>query len=848
MRADVLELIAGASDLTHVVVLTYNLDFRFVQHLLRPALRRCGHPSLTIFADARRAAESFARGAPPMGLGVRYRVVGVPMPAGAAFHPKAVLLSGRERGTLLVGSGNLGVGGWRENGELWLRRDSDRHGTATLAAFREYLRRVVEAAFDGATHPWAQTMAPAGGLLGRVGSGPSLLDRMRAELTDQSITNLTIAAPYFDAQAAAVVAASAAFGQPPTDLLVPRRGNNLRESAAAALPDHIRLQSTTFTRGDDPESRRDVFLHAKFYALVSGSRVHVYLGSANASWAALTSAGERGNAELLASIELDANDYREQLLQELEISADPPELSPTPDDDDDDDDPPVHLQILAARLTGGVLRVAFAASAGVTVTTCLLDRTPTRGFVVRAHVLELPVSGPPPRTIELHGLVGDRAVASPLGWIDQEDALSVPQSARTLAEKLREAGASAVFNDKTWASVLDIFCQHLHVLPPPSAGSGAPDGRTQADPDLTFTRADVFPELEIPDDEPTASTEHPDRARLLAQLMLRWFHGPGSATDDEPQVPASDQPDDPDVDPAPPPPPPPPARTPSQADRKRFDRLATRLQASMTDPEFLQRRPPATLAADICLAAALLRTGLHQQWIDAERFFTVTHDIWRALFLSTPASPGSGAIELRHRDAPDRAAFRRALGGAHVTAALAAWALTDLPAASAGPRHARFMLAALLSVARTEWLWAGGDLEGVARELGAFLTISGEDRQRVAQAWRTLTRRGHALGCLERYLRAQPLATWRARVTQRELACGELLWQDQAGWGITTAACQRVGDVKVPVLKLHGDSVAPTNFAAAWTVPIRDLIPADLAGPIAEILADFSATKPSGAR
>jgi hypothetical protein len=197
MKTDVLELVENAGDLTHVVVLTYNLDFRFVQHLLRPALRRCGHPSLTIFADARRAAESFARGgAQPGGLGVRYRVVGVPMPAGAAFHPKAVLLSGRERGTLLIGSGNLGFGGWRENGEIWLRRASDRHGTRTFAAFREYLRRIldrvplpeaiaddIEAAFDGATRPWAQAMEPPGGLLGRVGSGPSLLERMRAELT-----------------------------------------------------------------------------------------------------------------------------------------------------------------------------------------------------------------------------------------------------------------------------------------------------------------------------------------------------------------------------------------------------------------------------------------------------------------------------------------------------------------------------------------------------------------------------------------------------------------------------------------------------------------------------------------
>lgn len=635
-----------------------------------------------------------------------------------------------------------------------------------------------------------------------------------------------------------IAAASAAFGQVPTDLLVPRRGNNLREAAAAALLAHVRLQSIAFTRGDDPSARRDVFLHAKFYALASGSRVHLYVGSANASWAALTSAGDHGNAELLASLELDAAAYREHFLQELEISAEPPELSAAPGDDDDDD-PPSRLQILAARLAGGVLRVAFTATGGVTVTSCLLDGAPARGFIVRAHILEVPVSGPPPRTVELQGLAGDQVVASMPGWIDQEDALQVGSTARALAEKLRETTAPWLRCSRSSASTLQI-------LPPPSAGSGAHDSRVPADSDLTFTRGDVFPEIEFPDEEPSVSTGLHNRAMLLAQLMLRWFHGLESAPheDDDPPGPASDQPINEDGGPTPPqqsPPPSPPAREPGHADRKRFERLTMRLQASMTDPSSYsvdrpRPSPPTSAWPRRCCARACASIGSTPS--GSSRSPTTSGA--RSSF-SAPGTPGSGAIEIRYRDAPDRAAFRRALGAEQVTAALAAWALTDLPPASAGPRHARFVLAALLSVARTEWLWAGGDVDVVARELGAFLKISGEDRQRVAQAWRTLTRRGQALGRLEKHLRTQPLATWRARVTQRELACGELLWQDQAGWGITTAACLRVGDVNVPVLKLHGDAVTPTNFRATWTVPIRELVPADLAAPIAEILADFGA-------
>lgn len=856
MRTDVLKLVGDAGALTHVIVLTYNIDFRFVQYLLRPILRRCGHPSLLIFADARRAAESFARGGALLsGLGVRYRVVPVAMPGGAAFHPKAVLLSGSERGTLLVGSGNLSFGGWRENGEIWLRRDTDRHGTAALASFREYLRRVVdrvplrdaiaseiEAAFDGASRAWARELQPPGGLVGRVGDGPSLLERMREQIGERTFAELAIAAPYFDDGAHAVAAFLAAFGPAPTKLLVPRKGHTLRESAAAALPPQVTLCSTAWAHPRDEEKPREAFLHAKFYALTSGARVHVFLGSANASRAALLSSGERGNAELLAHVELGAAEYRAQILDELAITVEPPEFAEP--EETDDDEWSTRLQILAARLEGGVLRVAFQATAGLTVTACLLDAVEATDFVVHEHVVELRASGAPPRTVALRGVLEGATITSPPCWVDQEEALLTSSSARSLAAELQRSSRSATIDVDAWTNVLKVFCQHLQVLPPASVRAGTSD-RDRATADLGFTSDDVFVDVELPLHRapPVDIPGVHGRAALLHQLMLRWFCGHRGGVphdDDAPDV--ATLADDDEADPShptPTPPSPPPRAEPSAADKRRFDRLVTRLRESMADPGFLERRPPVTLAADLCLAAILLRTGLQEQWIDADRFFSVTHDIWRALFLSTPDATGSGWIELRHANASDRAGFRRALGTEQVAAALAAWALTDLPRASADPRHARFVLAALLSVARNEWLWTGGDLRIVASELATYVQATGEDRDRLAQAWHSLIRRGRALGRLERLLRTRPLREWRARVTQKQLARGELLWQENAGWCIATEACRRVEGANVPVLKLQGED-APKNFRATLTVPVRDLATDDLAPLVAEIAADFA--------
>ena len=140
MRLDLIKTIGEARDVTNVIILTHNIDFIFLQANLIRQLRKIGHPTLTVFADADCAIESFQRqGRWIEGIGKRYRVVPVAMNPGFCFHPKAVLLSSQIKATLLVGSGNLGFGGWRENAEVWIRFDTDVDGGAPFSAFYQYL-------------------------------------------------------------------------------------------------------------------------------------------------------------------------------------------------------------------------------------------------------------------------------------------------------------------------------------------------------------------------------------------------------------------------------------------------------------------------------------------------------------------------------------------------------------------------------------------------------------------------------------------------------------------------------------------------------------------------------------
>src|SRR6266700_3257545 len=116
MRHDILRSIRESKDITCAIILTHNIDFAFIQAIVLPALRKCGSPAVTVFADATCSKQSYEiQHRILSGLGSRYRVVAVPMLSGFRFHPKAVLLSSPEQATLFIGSGNLTFGGWREN-------------------------------------------------------------------------------------------------------------------------------------------------------------------------------------------------------------------------------------------------------------------------------------------------------------------------------------------------------------------------------------------------------------------------------------------------------------------------------------------------------------------------------------------------------------------------------------------------------------------------------------------------------------------------------------------------------------------------------------------------------------
>ena len=59
MRVDLLKSIIKKTEATNVIILTHNIDLIFFQNVVIPGLRKCGHPSVTVFADSKRVIDRY---------------------------------------------------------------------------------------------------------------------------------------------------------------------------------------------------------------------------------------------------------------------------------------------------------------------------------------------------------------------------------------------------------------------------------------------------------------------------------------------------------------------------------------------------------------------------------------------------------------------------------------------------------------------------------------------------------------------------------------------------------------------------------------------------------------------
>ena len=486
MKRDLLREIEALSGRTHAIILTHDVDAFFVQTLVLRALRKCGHPALTIFADGPSARETYGQARELLiGLGKRYRLVPIDLGSHRRWHPKAVLLTGPNDATLWVGSGNLTFGGWRYNAEVWTRFDATVDGTAPFHDLRamllplldkyvpvnEPVRRDVQAAFSGR---WVEGLRGDHRVVGRV-DGPSLLDEVIGD-SPPDVRALTLLAPYFGPTGAAVPAWGDRVGAASISVRLSEQGHDLVEAAVRRWPSDTDVRTVVDTTDDS------ALVHAKAVRLEHrDGRITGWIGSANLSSAAWLATGTNGNAELMAKV---TGELAEAMLDELEVR-EPPTWAPERSEPDQSDP---GLRVLAARWDGRVLRVAWE-DPGCTDLELLLDGVPAA--FVPAEIVEIACNAPP-SWAELHGWLRGARVRSRPMWVDNDAALASGAYVRVLADHVEADGSKARFDPDAWQRLMGHLARYAEPTEPKTGAEKVANITTNAGEPFSVRFADLF--------------------------------------------------------------------------------------------------------------------------------------------------------------------------------------------------------------------------------------------------------------------------------------------------------------------------------------------------------------------
>ena len=305
-RVCVPNLLTG--EYTGVIIGTFgaSLDFaekRLFSQLSRSTLNR------VVLADSRQLSKYFSSGIILRRLNRSY--IACPVLTPRAHHPKFILLLGPNRGRLIVGSGNLSIGGYAGAGECfavheWVENENQ-DLIQPFLSLKEMLFDQIERGFiDRITSSRIRDVFDSGKWIEGEPNGTStvihnsrksLIDQLVAKVSGSEVKELIAAAPFHDQSATAINELLRKFSPEKFSLLVQNKVTKLNVVALNRVFSKHKTK-VKIIEAQVPERYGKTFIHAKFILVRTTRKDYLLQGSANLSSVALCESGTTANVEL----------------------------------------------------------------------------------------------------------------------------------------------------------------------------------------------------------------------------------------------------------------------------------------------------------------------------------------------------------------------------------------------------------------------------------------------------------------------------------------------------------------------------------------------------------------------
>ena len=874
MREDILQSMSKEKNVSNVIILTHNIDYIFIQTVVLKYLKKCGNPSLTIFADAQCAQESYDNQKSVIsGLGKRYRVVPVYMMRPYdRFHPKAILLSGEEKASLFIGSGNMTFGGWRQNAEIWNHYDTASDDSGLFHAFKNYLdallqrwsfsdsvKQAVAEAYDPETKSWARSLNEPSGLIGRIMTKDSLLKQMENYI-EPYCSRLVLHSPYFDKEGKTIAQLNDLFQPEVIEILAQSHHSELSQHIIDHLHTNAKVISADFFHeADKTQEKKQAFVHAKFYAFESADKVVVFSGSANCSQAAMALEGtSTGNAELMTVETMSPQEFYSRYLDNFHLDEErfmPMEVA---DEEVNTEERTVPIRIVSAQREYGRLKITYISDNEWEVFGCKIGAKEYVQSPVSANLLIVE------ENIEIesgnHVCLMIRAKHNPSDircsnelWIDHEIELGTSAKTRSLGDFIQRTRDNS-WGYGQWGELIKIFNEHLAYTPKKIEITVSNDRRVTDKKTAVFDVSDVFVDSYRFQPVPSILSSKDD-VDLYAVLRQYLKLGNREQKDEKKAITLTQEEIEQqlkedniaretlteDRQSA--------SLQPNERERTKLRKLIDALVEAFTNADIIENRPLNFLLDDLKVASIILRMGMREHWLTEEEFFNATYTLWTKLFFFSEKDTSKGYLDLRLETEETDVSQ---LQSPELSATMLAWLFAVPP--SNHLKYIRLLMSAILMHAKYEWIFVGGDADAINEELHKALGIAEEEEAIEALLsehtilWKRILMTGKAFSELLEKLEDHKVSDFKDTIEDCEVKKGALLWQGGEEFYIVKSTYMRMKRNKkkltTSVVSINS-SVEEKSYLLEYTVPIRklfDLEECTISKDAQRVIDDFTDT------